>query len=395
MKMSATLTKDHTKRSKQWAIGLWLAISVYCFIQSLIRHRLNNYLIFENTYFNLINEKSLYEAYPGIHDDANHYGPIFGLFIAPFAVLPKWLGFLLWNITNCLLLFKAIQTIDIEKKNLIYFIALPCFASSMLSQQFNPATAALIIFTYTLRDKHKGLWSAFLIALGTLIKLYGIVGLAFFFFIKDKKSFLLYLVMWFAVLFFLPMLVSSPSYIIHSYKEWAGSLAVKNASNIGSLTGDISIMGFIRNLLNKPISNTVFLMIGAAMFLISYLKISRYQDSKFQLSLLASVLMFPVLFSSGSEDCTYIIAVVGVGIWYILSEKALLDRILLIATILVSFNFPLMVFPDFTTAHPFAIKIISVPYFMIWLKILAYAFQLQEATIAEKQSTLHEERMLS
>ena len=387
------LFKDYNKASILWAIGLWLAISIYCFIQSLIRHRLNNYLIFEGVYFNLINERSLYEAYQTMHADANHYGPIFGLFIAPFAMLPRWMGFLLWNVTNCLLLFKAIQTIDIEKKNWIYFIALPCLASSMLSQQFNPATAAFIIFTYTLKDKDRGIWSALLIALGTLIKLYGIVGLAFFFFIKDKKYFLVYLAMWFLVLFFLPMLVSSPSYILHSYKEWAASLSVKNASNIGSLTGDISIMGFVRNLLNKPIPNSVFLVVGGIMFLMSYLNFSKFPDRRFQLSILASVLMFPVLFSSGSEDCTYIIAVVGAGIWYILSERTISDKILLAATIIVSFDFPLMVFPDFTTLHPFAIKMMSIPYFFVWLKILAYAFQLQGET--EEEQLLNEEGMLS
>jgi len=386
--------KDHNKTSRQWAIGLWLAIAIYCFIQSLIRHRLNNYLIFEHTFFNLINERSLYNTYPAIYDDANHYGPVFGLFIAPFAMLPRWLGFMLWNVVNCLLLFKAVQTIDIKNKSWIYFIALPCFASSMLSQQFNPATAAFIIFTYTLRNKNGGIWSAFLIALGTLIKLYAIVGLAFFFFIKDKKSFLIYLIFWFLALFFSPMLVSSPGYIIHSYKEWASSLSVKNASNIGSLTGDISIMGFVRNLVNKPIPNSTFLIVGAFLFLTSYLNFSKYGKREFQLSVLASVLMFPVLFSSGSEDCTYIIAVIGVGIWYIQSEKTTLDKLLLGATILVSFNIPLMVFPDFTTSHPFAIKVIGIPYFLVWLKILAYAFQLRGETLTITK-VMEEDRILS
>jgi hypothetical protein len=36
-----------------------------------------------------------------------------------------------------------------------------------------------------------------------------------------------------------------------------------------------------------------------------------------------------------------------------------------------------MVFPDFTDQYPFAIKMISVPYFIVWLKILAATFQLR------------------
>ncbi|WP_113638551.1 glycosyltransferase family 87 protein [Nubsella zeaxanthinifaciens] len=392
MLANQTVVKTGSKKYAQWALSLWLSISIYCFIQSILRHRLNNYLIFENTFFNLIGEKSLYNAYPTIHDDANHYGPIFGLFIAPVAMLPRWLGFMLWNIFNCVLLFWSIKSIKLPNKNLVYFIALPCLASSMLSQQFNPATAAFIIFTYTLRDKHNGFWSAFLIALGTMIKLYGIVGLAFFFFIKDKKSFITYLIMWFLILFFLPMLVSSPTYIVQSYKEWSMSLAIKNATNIGSLTNDISIMGFVRNLVARPISNTPFLIVGCLMFALSYLNFSKYKDDRFQLLILASVLIFPVLFSSGSEDCTYIVAIAGVGIWYLLSDKGVWRTILLAAVILVSFDFPLMVFPDYTTQHPFAIKMISLPYFLVWLKILAATFKLRSAPevqlAADQQKTV-------
>lgn len=394
MPIKNVVTLRDDKKAKLWGLGIWIAISLYCFIQSMLRHRLNNYLIFENTFFNLIAKSSLYEAYPHAHDDANHYGPLFAVFIAPFALLPRWLGFLCWNLFNGLLLFFSIETIKIKERYLIYFIALPCFVSSMLSQQFNPATAALIILSYTLRNQHKGFWSAFFIVTGTLIKLYGIVGLAFFFFVKDKNRFIAYLIMWGLLLFCLPMLFSSPSYIFYTYQEWMLSLSDKNISNINSLTCDISIMGFIRNLVDVPIGNSYFLLAGGAIFMLSYFNVALYQNRKFQLYILASVLMFPVLFSSGSEDCTYIIAIVGVGIWYIFSERKLKHQLLLYFTVAVSFNFPLMLFPDYTTLHPFAIKMISVPYFIVWLNIIMATIKLKSKVGVAKPASHYEGQLL-
>ena len=51
----------------------------------------------------------------------------------------------------------------------------------------NAHRRSLIILSYVLIEKEKDFWSACLIILGTFIKLYGIVGLAFFFFSKNLK----------------------------------------------------------------------------------------------------------------------------------------------------------------------------------------------------------------
>lgn len=55
--------------------------------------------------------------------------------------------------------------------------------------QFNVATAAMILLTYSSLNKGRNMWGAFWIVLGTLVKIYGIVGLAFFFFAKSKTMF--------------------------------------------------------------------------------------------------------------------------------------------------------------------------------------------------------------
>ena len=365
-------------RTKDIALLAWILIATFCVIQSLITSRFNNYLIFENSSRNLVNQTSLYVAYPNFHFDANHYGPIFSLFFFPFSLLPNALGLFLWNIFNCIILFKAIDTLPIKEKNSIYYLAIPSFVAASLSEQFNPAMGAFIVLSYTLLNKNKGLWSTMLIALGAFIKLYGIVGLAFFFFVKDKKRFVLYLLMWSIIFFLLPMLFSSPTFIIASYKEWLISLINKNASNLAELTLDISIMGFVRSIFQQhTISNGLFITIGILIFGLPYLKFKNYRNKAFQLYILASVLIFTVLFSTGSEDCTYIIAVVGVGIWYVLTEFKKIRNPVAIVIFIASFDFPLLLFPDLSSEHPFLLSMMSVPFFVVWLLIIYEAFTMK------------------
>lgn len=366
---------DKRNRSKYIALSIWLGIALFCVIQSLISHRFNNYLIFENTFRNLLQRTSFYQPYPTYHFDVNHYGPMFSVFFMPFAILPNALGFVLWNIFNCLFLFLAIETIPFKDKRYLYFLSIPCLVASSLSQQFNPIMGAFIILSYTLLNKDRGVWSTLLIVLGTFVKLYGIVGLAFFFFVKDKKTFIISLMMWSGLLFVLPMVFSSPSFIINSYRDWAMALIDKNANNISEASLDISIMGFVRSLfISIKIPNTVFLLVGLAIFGLPYLNLKAYRTVAFQLYILASVLLFTVLFSTGSEDCTYIIAIFGVGIWCVFTRFTKLRGFMIVIILIASCDFPLLLFPNVSSQYPVLLSMMSLPFFLVWLVIIYEAF---------------------
>lgn len=56
---------------------------------------------------------------------------------------------------------------------------------------------------------------------------------------------------------------------------------------------------------------------GILAFCAPYLRFSQYKNLYFRYAFLASVLMFVVLFSTGSESSTYIIAFVGVALWFV------------------------------------------------------------------------------
>lgn len=371
-------------QSNRFVLFLWVLITLIFVIDSWVTHRYNNYLIFENTFRNLLQQKSLYAWYPAYHEDANHYGPIFSLLIAPFALMHNWIGLLFWNLFNCFLLFKAVQTLPLteDKKVIIGYIAIPCLIESMLNQQFNAGAAALMILSYTQINKGRGIWSALCIVLGTFIKLYGIVGLVFFFFAKKKPVFVLWLIMWSIVIFLLPMLFASPGFVAHSYIDWKNSLIGKNMINVSG-GGDISIMGFFRQLLDQSgISNLFFITIGSLLFMLPFSRIASFSKSKFQLMILSSVMLFPVLFSTGAEDCTFIISIIGVGIWYVKENNKALKKVLLPVLLVITCNFPLLLIPLFAKAHPLSLSIISFPYFLVWLRVI---------NIAIKNKLVHEE----
>jgi hypothetical protein len=341
----ATLSNSWLQQRK-FFVGLWLAIILAVVLKAnFFSAPSNNYQIFKYTFFHALEEKSLYGRYPAEYGDKNHYGPLFSLVIAPFAVLPDWLGLSLWVAGLTLLLLWAVLQLPLKswQRHAIMLISANELLTAGFNAQFNIAVAALVILSYTLIVKEKE-WLAplpFLIA--TFVKLYGIVALAFFFFVKDKPRYVLACVGWSAVLFLLPMALSSPDYVWHSYQEWFYYLMVKNNENI-SLTSyqDISIMGFFRRLFqNAKLPNLPFLIAGAIMFALPYLRVPQYKARAFQLLMVASTLMFPVIFSSSSEGSTYIIVFMGIAIWFVIQPKPYQRYhwvLLAIAFLFASFN---------------------------------------------------------
>jgi hypothetical protein len=134
--------------------------------------------------------------------------------------------------------------------------------TSTLSFQINPSIAAILILTFVCIERKQDFWAALFIMLGTFVKLYGIVGLAFFFFSKQKMKFIVSCIFWAIILFILPMIFFSPTYIIQSYADWYQNLITKNHANTTlSSMQDISLMGLTRRLMhNADLPNLPFLI---------------------------------------------------------------------------------------------------------------------------------------
>ncbi|MDQ0967978.1 hypothetical protein QFZ20_003381 [Flavobacterium sp. W4I14] len=360
---------------KECVIAIYLLLAIIAGYKQYHHHTYNNYLIFKYVYWHTVDLQNLYNNYPE-YLDSNHYGPLFSVFIAPFALLPDGLGAVLWNVANVLILLWGIYSlpISLNKRTIIAWICAHEALTALFSFQFNIALTGIILLSFSYLIKKKEIQSAFFIAFGTLVKLYGIVGLAFFFFSQKKLKFIVGCFIAFAVLFALPMVISSPAFVIQSYSDWYHSLAHKNDLN-ASLTSfqDISLMGIVRRTTgNINIPNTPFLLVGLILFGLPYLRIKQYKHLGFRLMLLASTLIFTVIFSSGSESPTYIIAFAGVAIWFMIQQSpknGWIIALFIFAFILTSLS-PTDIFPRPVKEFIRLYSLKALPCVIIWLTII-------------------------
>lgn len=355
--------------------GLWTLLAVVAGLTKIAPHRHNNFLIFRGVFWHTIQKLSLYDFYPTEYNDHNHYGPVFSLVIAPFAVVPDAIGLLGWLVVLALGMYYAVRRLPLEegRQIFLYWFCAHELLTALQMQQFNIAIAAIIIGSFAAIEKGREVTAAFLIVLGTFVKLYGVVGLAFFFFVKRKPRFILALIGWSVVCFVAPMLISSPEYVVGQYVEWYERLAAKNGENTFSLMQNISLLGMIRKASGSAsYSDLLVILPGLALFGLPYLRFGQYRHLAFRYAILSSVLLFVVLFSTGSESSTYIIPFAGIALWYATSpwKRSGWDVALLVFAFVLSSLSPSDLFPrSLREAYvlPYALK--ALPPTLIWLRL--------------------------
>ncbi|MHB1178378.1 MAG: glycosyltransferase family 87 protein [Daejeonella sp.] len=377
LKFANTFFTETIFKKKIYIFTLWYLISTLALIKILKGGNYNNFLIFKYTFFSLIDQKNLFLPQPENFQHYNLYGPIFSVLIAPFAILPNWLGHTLWTFFNSFILLYAIRKLPLSSGMTLAILLIAAHENltSILSSQFNPSMTAIILLTYSFIDQKKDFWAALMIVLGTFIKLYGIVGLAFFFFSKNKLTLISGLIFWGALAFSIPMLFSSPGYILQTYKDWFVAITEKNKMNSTLITDqDICLMGMVRRISGNPyIPNWPFLGAGLILFALPYLRINQYKEPAFRLLILSSTLIFTVIFSTSSESPTYIIAFTGVAIWFVAQKRPFqIWQIVLFvfAMVLTSFS-PSDLFPKFIRDEfikPYSLK--ALPCVLIWFTIV-------------------------
>ena len=354
---------------------LWFALALATVVQNVwIAGKFNNYLIFDGVFWHTFKQLPLYLPYPDEYFDTNHYGILFSAVITPFALLPKWIGCTLWIMANAAFLYWAIRQLPLSKKAIIavLLIAAHDMYTAAAMQQFNISVIALLVGAFVFIERRQSHWATLLIVIGTLTKLYGIVGLAFFFFAKDKWRFIWSGLFWLIALFCLPMLYSSPDYVVSQYFDWYASLAEKNVSNLNTTIynlQNLSLLGFLQRtgIYNN---NSIVILIGLGLFALPYLRIRQYKNLNFRLLLLASVSIFLCLFSTGTENSTYVVAYVGIGIWFMVSELHPKLKITLLVLAMLGSLSPTDLFKPLKEPYIIRYSLRAVPVTLVWLAIV-------------------------
>jgi len=288
----------------------------------------NNYILFKNSFFHLIQGKDLYKLYLNEEWDLYKYSPTFSFFFGLFAYLPDFIGLLFWNLLNTIPLLIGFSLLrGISERDKIYAL-LFCFIELMgnlQNSQSNGLTAALLILTFTSLENGKYFLAAFFVVFSVYLKIYGGIGLILFLFYPSKLRLLRYTVFWFLLLGLLPLLVIDLNQLLYLYKSWGYLLKTDQLNSTG-----ISIMGFLQTDLKLNLSKNFMEVSGVIVFLLPLLQIRKYKYYDFRLLVLASTLIWVVIFNYKAESPTYIIAISGIAIWFFSGTKSSINLIIVI-----------------------------------------------------------------
>jgi len=353
--------------------GLWILAPALTWAVDFGRNRYNNYKIFKWVFWHVLERRNLYLPYPEKYGDANHYGPLFALVIAPFAVLPDAAGGLLWNATMAGLLFLAVKRMGLspERTLLVMLACLVDLANANWSNQFNPAIPALMLLTFADVEEGKDFRAPLWVLVGAFVKLYSALGLLFLLFSRNRRAFLAGCVAWSALLLVLPMALSSPGYVLQTYHDWYGALLGKNSLNVAFASQqDLSLMGAFRRLSGAQLRTSWFLAAGIPLVLAPFLRAGQFRHRLFRVQALASLLMFTVLFSTGAENATYVILSVGAGLWLAHQPEPFAPRNALVLAMLLLFGVActdLLSVPVRHLVNRYALR--AIPAAAVWLLV--------------------------
>jgi hypothetical protein len=367
------------------ATTIWFGLVAVALLGAINNHANNNFIIFKQSFFHLKNGTNLYLEYVKEYWDHYYYSPSFAVLVMPFTLIPTSLATFAWGIFDAGLLFFAIRQLPVLPKyqNFILLLSANEMMNSSSNLQSNGIMAATIILSFVYVIKQKEVKSTAMILVGFFIKLYSITGLAFFFFSQHKKRFVLWFIFWLIVLVLLPLLVTSPSFLIQCYKDWAAALSLKSNFDITVSMYhnmvDITLQGMVKRVFNLPALNKwIFIIPGLIIFGAQYFFYKHFSNPIYRLYMLCSVLLFIIVFNTGTESPTYIIGVPAICLWYVLQEKTKwINTIFIVSIFFSSFSYSDIFTPWLRTQvmMPYALKVLGC--FIVWVVIAVQIFTRQ------------------
>lgn len=326
---------DFILRPRNVYIIFFIGINLLNLQGILAGGRLNTYDIYYYCFPNMIHHTDMYAPHLDQFDDLYKYTPTFAVYFAPFAILPYYLAYFLWNNMCMLIMPLAIYSLplDTRKKSIIcWFVFIECL-TCLQGTQGNTILAALFVATFVAFERKNVLLAALCIAIGTYIKIFPIASAVLFLLYPDKWKFIRYMAMWMVVMFLLPLCFIPFSELIGQYKSLVNVTMADHTARFG-----ISTIGLIANNIGINHLWTFLLQVfGVLLFLSQLLRYKYFSYQEMRFYFFASVLMCMVLVNHDAEDFSYPIFMIGAGIWYVLQpQKKWLSWMMFAFVIIVS-----------------------------------------------------------
>jgi hypothetical protein len=275
----------------------------------------NNYFIYTQSFFHLLHNQNLYIEYSGAYWDLYKYTPTFALFMGLFAYLPIPFGVVLWNLLNFWVMYTGIRSLSLPTKAnaLIYGFILFEFITSIQAVQCNVLMAGLLLHTFTSFEKKQLFKAALFLICATFIKGYGAIGFLIFIFYPQKGRFLLYSFLLFIVFTLLPLYVTDK--LLWQYQNWFAMMLTDYNTSYG-----LSFVGVLYAWFHID-AKIAITAIGIFILLVPLTLTYQYSNRQYRLHYLAFLMVWMLVFNHKAESPTYIIATLGIAIWYFTLPK--------------------------------------------------------------------------
>ena len=346
-----------------WAMAVvWAAGVVVSSLQAGARHN-NNFEIFRTSWDNLVAGNNLYVASVN-HQDFYKYSPTFALLFAPFAIFPFTAGLLLWNAFNAGILYWSLgRVLDAPQATAARGIVFLETLGSMQNAQSNALSAGLMILAFSELSRRREMTAALAVAYGTLIKIFPLAAAVFAIFRPYRLArFALYGVMVAAMAVVAPLLVTSPEKLTMQYRAW------ESLSKVDALTRGYSVMEHVHLITGADWPNWPIQLIGLAILLAPLVRYTFWGQERFRLLYLASVLMFCVLFNHKAESPSFVVAIAGVAIWFMVVDRGRLAWTALGLVFLLCVLSPTDIMPERLQEGFFEpYKVRTLPVLLVWI----------------------------
>jgi hypothetical protein len=333
-----------------------------------------NYRIFRNAFPHLMAGLNPYAAYPAEQWDLFKYSPAFAVGMGPFAALPDALGLPLWNLLNTLPLLWAMLSLPLlapGQRRFLAWFALPELVVSLQNSQSNGLAAALILWTFIALERGRQPAAAAWTAAGAFLKIFGGFSAVLCWFYPGKWRFAASAAGWALLLALAPGLLLGPQQLAQVYQWWLQLLMEDHAASVG-----LSVQGWLETWFGWQPRKLWVTLSGLLLLGLSFWR--AYPEGFFRekqaappprlrLLALASVLLWVVVFNHKAESPTFVIAMCGVALWYLASERTLAEKILLGTTFALVSLSPTDLFPRALReqwVQPYVLK--ALPCIAIW-----------------------------
>lgn len=323
----------HVTTARPWPRALRVLLVLYGLaavgvaVQRTVLSHENNFLIFRAAFDHLLSGQDLYAAWPAVHQDFFKYSPTFAFLFGPFALLPLVPGYILWALVCAgAVCWGFVRLLPPRQALLALGIALLPVIGDLQRAQSNALCAGLMLLAWSCYERRQQWGAAAAIVAGVFVKLFPAAAFAGAIFHPRKSRMAIVSAVTGVVGVVLPLIAVSPASLRFQYASWR-AIETRDAApearyGIGGADLYAGIMGQFRVWWGVDWPHWPVQLIGLAILLLPLLvQWPRHDQRHFQRLFLASILVFCVLFNHQAESPSFVISMVGMALWFSISER--------------------------------------------------------------------------